>query len=200
LPLILFYVCQQRRRCRAYPARRQAEPPSSDTRKRILMKHSQVNALCAEIRERENHAVTIADIMTPQVSTIGDHATVQEVDRQMRDQRTRHLVVVDASEQPIGVISDRDLHSGANTAREMMARHPVTVSSSSTIGNAVALMLSHRISSLPVIDEDQRLRGIVTTTDMLLVLQCFIDYYERARTPTQRPLCSEEEMLQSMLA
>src|SRR5262249_28663118 len=53
-------------------------------------------------------------------------------------------------------------------AREVMTTPGITVSPDTPFGNIVAIMLKHRISGVPVVDEGGRLVGIVTEADLLL--------------------------------
>ena len=61
-------------------------------------------------------------------------------------------------------------------ALDVMTRDVVSIGPDASIMEAVRLMLQHKISGLPVIDESGRLRGIVTEGDFL----------RRAETGTQR--------------
>ncbi len=53
------------------------------------------------------------------------------------------------------------------TARDIMTTPVVTVRPATPVREAVALMLEHRISGLPVVDERGELVGIVTEADLL---------------------------------
>ena len=59
---------------------------------------------------------------------------------------------------------------------DVMTRQVITIDRSAPVGRAIRLLLQHRISGLPVVDEDGRLEGIVTEGDFL----------HRAETGTQR--------------
>jgi CBS domain-containing protein len=61
-------------------------------------------------------------------------------------------------------------------AADVMTVKPVTVRPDSPVADAVALMLQHKISGLPVVDVDDHLVGIVTEGDFL----------RRAETATER--------------
>ncbi|MFQ6026651.1 MAG: HPP family protein, partial [Dehalococcoidia bacterium] len=50
-------------------------------------------------------------------------------------------------------------------AKEIMSAPVVTLRPDATVGEAVDLMLSHQISCLPVVDDRERLVGILTHTD-----------------------------------
>jgi CBS domain-containing protein len=52
-------------------------------------------------------------------------------------------------------------------AKDIMTAHVVTVYVDDTIDRAVALMVRHRISGLPVLDREERPVGIVSEFDLL---------------------------------
>ncbi len=53
----------------------------------------------------------------------------------------------------------------------VMQRHPVTIADDATVQDAVDKMTEHHLSALPVVDEGQHLKGILTNNDLLRVLQ-----------------------------
>ena len=61
-------------------------------------------------------------------------------------------------------------------AKDVMTRHVVTIAPNASILEALRLMLQHKISGLPVVDEKGNLAGIVTEGDFL----------RRAETGTER--------------
>jgi CBS-domain-containing membrane protein len=61
-------------------------------------------------------------------------------------------------------------------ASDVMTREVVSVRLDASIGNAIRLMLDHRISGLPVVDSDGKVIGILTEGDLL----------RRAETGTER--------------
>ena len=91
---------------------------------------------------------------------------------QMRLAEIRHIPVVDEHNRVVGILSDRDLR-GAPHGKQRIAevmRHPVqTVRTTTPAHEAAAIMLAHKIGSLPVIGADEQLVGIVTETDFLAV-------------------------------
>lgn len=98
-----------------------------------------------------------------------------------------HLLVVDKDEKLVGIVSDRDLKqawaSPATTlsAHELnyllkqlnvdtiMVKKIMTVTPGTTIERAGRIMQENRISALPVM-ENEKLVGIITTTDVMGVL------------------------------
>jgi len=55
----------------------------------------------------------------------------------------------------------------ARTVREVMTRHPVTVSPDMSIAELKALFETHDFNMFPVVDKQGGLRGIVTKLDLL---------------------------------
>ncbi|MCI3241816.1 MULTISPECIES: CBS domain-containing protein [Streptomyces] len=63
----------------------------------------------------------------------------------------------------------RAAKSKARTAGQLMTEPPVTVHADDTIVEAARTMVQHRVERLPVLDEADRLVGIVTRRDLLTV-------------------------------
>jgi acetoin utilization protein AcuB len=87
----------------------------------------------------------------------------------------RRLPVVDDGKL-IGIITDRDLREHAGLLERTktgaaMTKDLLTVTPRATLEQAAKLMLSHKISGLPVTDRGE-LVGIITTSD---ILQAFLD-------------------------
>jgi CBS domain-containing protein len=115
----------------------------------------------------------IRDIMTEAVVTAAPEATVREVAGLMRDRNVGSVVLVDGSGRPVGMATDRDLTidvlaegASADTGVGEYATAPVvTGESDMELDEAAALMVSHKIRRLPVLEGGQ-LAGIVTLDDI----------------------------------
>ncbi|WP_297477025.1 IMP dehydrogenase [Thermococcus sp.] len=67
----------------------------------------------------------------------------------------------------VGVISKKDIAvKQGKLVREVMTGEPITVSENVTAEEALNLMFEHRIDRLPVVDEDGKLVGIITMSDL----------------------------------
>ncbi|MBI3099095.1 MAG: CBS domain-containing protein [Planctomycetes bacterium] len=125
----------------------------------------------------------VADKMTREPVTLAERSTLREATELMRSRRIRHLPIVDGRKL-IGIVTDRDVKratpsvvGGASkeeydrtldrtTLGQIMTRNPVSVFPSTTMRDAVALIVRERIGSLPVVLEGE-LVGIVTETDCM---------------------------------
>lgn len=134
--------------------------------------------------------MNVRDIMTRNPITIEPDAAVGTAIDLMVERRIRHLPVVDQAGTVVGVITDRDLRSAALApaleeylsesarrrlreigttlealrVRDAMTPRPITTSPEVTARQAAAIMLEHRIGSLPVV-ENGRLVGVLTDRD-----------------------------------
>ncbi|GGS26281.1 hypothetical protein GCM10010252_76550 [Streptomyces aureoverticillatus] len=63
----------------------------------------------------------------------------------------------------------RTAKAHARTAGQLMSQPAVTVHAEDTIAEAARTMAKHRVERLPVVDEEERLVGIVTRRDLLQV-------------------------------
>jgi CBS domain-containing protein len=125
----------------------------------------------------------IQDIMTPDPLTVTDDAGLDEAMTLMDERDVRHLPVVDAAGEVVGVVSDRDI-VGANgwlpwriherldprshepRVRDVMRPEPVTVTAEDDVLLAAGEMLSRTLGCLPVLN-GRKLVGIVSDTDLI---------------------------------
>jgi CBS domain-containing protein len=94
----------------------------------------------------------------------------------MKEQNVGTLLVVDDNRRPIGIVTDRDLalrvvgpglDPRATMVGQVMTARPRSAQEQTPIEDAVATMRSLGVRRLPVVDEDERLVGIVSLDDVL---------------------------------
>jgi CBS domain-containing protein len=111
------------------------------------------------------------EIMNAGVVTIDRAETASAARARMKRRRIRHLVVTENG-SVVGIISERDLVGRTGSAargrrvRDLMTPDVVSAGPRTKLADAIELMLTHLIGSLPVLEGD-RLVGIVTATDVL---------------------------------
>ncbi len=118
--------------------------------------------------------MSIADLMSTDLVTVPLGATLDRAVDEMLGNRTGSVLVVDGDEQ-VGIITETDvLAAGSGTERPFkdipvsraMSPNLVTIESDATAESAIERMKEYGIKKL-VVTEDEQLRGIVTTTDLL---------------------------------
>lgn len=131
--------------------------------------------------------ILVKDLMTRDVITISPDTSLAEAHHLMKSYGIRRLPVVEHGEL-IGIVTRGDIRGAEASdatslsiwemnyllARlkvgEIMTPDPITVSPTTTISEAAATMLQHKISSLPVLGADGRLAGIITESDIFRVV------------------------------
>lgn len=117
----------------------------------------------------------VEDLMTTAVIAVKARDSMARAMENLRLADVRHLPVVDDKEHVIGVLSNRDLFRSppppGQTLRvaDVMTRMVVTVTPDTPAHEAAELMLERKIGSLPVINDEEKLVGVITETDFLQV-------------------------------
>ncbi len=125
---------------------------------------------------RRRQAVTLpaSQIMSAPVHQIRHNATVGEAHERMRNLDIEHLVVVSEQQRPLGMISARDLEKSNLKAQAPLASaysgHLIAASPDTNVAQLAANFVEYRISALPIVDNNDKLVGIVTRTDLLRLL------------------------------
>jgi len=126
----------------------------------------------------------VRDVMSHDVHTVKRNDQLAIADALMKQERIRHLPVLEEDGTVCAVVSQRDLFRGAllralgygSRAEELMLRQVVvkeamsaeiqTTAPDTPVADAARLMIERKIGCLPVI-ENGRLVGIVTETDFV---------------------------------
>lgn len=118
----------------------------------------------------------LSEIMTSPAVTCCPDTSVGTVARQLTEHNISFLVVTNAENEPVGIITGSDLvakvlapenvDARAMTAREVMRVKPRTMTPETYMYEAMALMTRHNLNYLPVVDRNQ-LVGVVTPRDLM---------------------------------
>lgn len=128
----------------------------------------------------------VSQSMTREVITVDKETGIFEAHEKMAEHRIRHLPVVDADNRLVGIVTDRDVRSAlpyslfndpaCEEGKEKLADlkvggimtvDPRTISPGFTIQDALLLIQEMRVGALPVVDENNRLKGIISVRDLL---------------------------------
>ena len=128
---------------------------------------------------------TVAEYMTRAVTTVSRELTVRDLNQMFeRDDFNTYPVVADG--QVVGLVTKFDLlKCFAFTPSQMMPRYDdlmdrtvadimtsayIYVSADTKLTRVLQLMVEHRIRSIPAIDNDNRLIGIIAREDVIKAL------------------------------
>jgi CBS domain-containing protein len=142
---------------------------------------------------------TVQEIMTEKLISLEPEEYIARAIEVMQTEEFRHIPIIDEQGKLIGLVSDRDIlrnlpfagkraPSPPKKFREhlfaadswttnflmplenIMVRDVLNISPSCKIREAAEILHKQKISCLPVINEDKKLQGIVTITDLMQVL------------------------------
>ena len=116
----------------------------------------------------------LLDAKNSVVVTISPTATLAEAARTMVDHRIGALVVADAAERLLGIVTERDLTRAIvdypiglveQRVEDVMSHPVVTCAPDESVVEALYMMNSRHIRHLPILDRD-RLAGMISIRDV----------------------------------
>jgi CBS domain-containing protein len=132
----------------------------------------------------------VREVMTRQAVTVTRHTSVKEALALLERHRITAAPVLDRAGRIEGVVSEADLirdllepdprtherpsvdewHARPQAVGDVMTTHPVTVSPNNDMAAAVDLMTTLGIKSVPVVDHDHHVVGMLSRSDVVRVL------------------------------
>ena len=128
----------------------------------------------------------VSKSMARKVITVNKETSLLDAQAQMQQSNIRHTPVVDSENHLIGMVTDRDIRSalphalakgeGDSAMREQYAHVKVadamstdllTISPSHTLQDAIMLIEQKKVGAFPVVDDDNKLVGILSVRDLL---------------------------------
>ena len=131
--------------------------------------------------------VPVLHVMTSSPATIDPEATLGEAAGRMLEGGFRHLPVVGPDQRVAGILSERDLRAQLGVELERfpeaatglldeqveraMRPDPLTVERHATIRDVLEILSDERVGAVLVLDDDERLVGIVSYIDVIRFLR-----------------------------
>lgn len=148
------------------------------------LKHIPFTSAPPRSPRKERKAVKVRERMTKSPSTVKPEDGLKDAIWKMERGHFRHLPVVDDNGKLIGVLTDRDIRLirpslalvpkeeamvqlWSISVQQAAVFDPIKVKPETTLREAAELMLRWQVGGLPVVDEHDKLVGIITYTDLL---------------------------------
>ncbi|MDR0900166.1 MAG: homoserine O-acetyltransferase, partial [Methanobrevibacter sp.] len=129
----------------------------------FLLEDGQLNYLISNFLKDTR----VKDIINENVYTIAKEAKIEEAAKLMMEKRVTHLPVVANNKKLIGIVTAWDLSKSiateCNNLEDIMTKDVKTCKSNEAIEIIASRMKKYDISSLPVVTDDLKLEGIITT-------------------------------------
>lgn len=120
--------------------------------------------------------VPVSNIMVRNIRTVAMDATVRDVCKAMRDYKIGSIIVISQSDssQPAGIVTERDIvHHLASKAivfetpvSTIMSKPVITIRENGSMADAIQAMHSRGIRRLVVVDQNNKMAGIMTLKDV----------------------------------
>lgn len=129
--------------------------------------------------------IFVARVMSTDLQTVTPETLVEDAGQVMLEREIGSVIVVGEDNQLEGILTTTDFvnivaesYPKAETSvSRYMSTDVVTASAQDTIRDAADLMIEHGFHHLPVVDEDEGVIGMITTTDLA-------SYLSRVKSPS----------------
>lgn len=110
--------------------------------------------------------------------TVTEQNSIVEAAKKMREKHVGCVIVVDADNRVVGVVTDRDIamslaletHTPDSRISQVMTTGVDTISHTMTVHDVTRFMRTVDVKRLPVVDEQNRLVGVVSNDDIIALL------------------------------
>ncbi len=128
----------------------------------------------------------VSETMRTDLVTVNPTTKLSDASQLMSDKKIRHLPVIDEDGTLLGIVTDRDMRDAmpsslldkvdyektmtkilGHTVEDIMTRDPFTISGYFTIQDTLMVIQKKKVGALPVVDEEGKLTGIMSTRDLL---------------------------------
>lgn len=125
----------------------------------------------------------VGQFMSSPVLTIDADTDIADAGRAMTAEGIKSIVVVDEDCHPEGILTSTDFVAIAGQSRdptevtvaEYMTREIVTTDAGTAVRDVAETMREHDVSHLPVVDDEGKVVGMLTATDLTAYLSGVAD-------------------------
>lgn len=148
---------------------------SKALRKVLAKRNAIFGKLDAEFDQMVAGQSVVGTYMSSELVTIRPNTLAQNALQMLQEQGFRRFLVTHPDGTLAGVVSKKDLtHKTGRTVADVMTNKPRIARPETELYTALSSMLEGRISCLPVVDEEEKLVGLLSSSDLLMVLQCLL--------------------------
>ncbi|MFC6720771.1 IMP dehydrogenase [Halobacteriaceae archaeon SHR40] len=134
----------------------------------VLHRNMDLDAMVEEIEQvKQADELIIREVITAEPGQ-----TIREVDRMMNEAGVSGAPVIDDDDEVLGIISGTDIRpylevGESDEVREAMTDEVITAGEDVTPREALELMYEHKIERVPIVDDQNRLTGLMTMAGIL---------------------------------
>jgi CBS domain-containing protein len=127
------------------------------------------------VTNSEVRSLTVDEIMSRPAVTATERTSIRDIARLMNKHRIDAVVITNKQNEPVGIITGSDIvkrlvserrHLLFVTAKHAMTKPVLTIKGHITLEDAARRMADNRVKKLCVVDDDYKVKGLVTTEDI----------------------------------
>jgi CBS domain-containing protein len=127
-------------------------------------------------------SMSVRNVMSEKLEKIIENMSAQEAAKKMGTVNTSSLLVTDFNDEPVGIITERDLvrrvvandaNSKTVVIKDIMSSPIATIDANSSVEAAADVMMQNQVRHLLVVDDEDvnKPLGIITSTDFTTYLK-----------------------------
>jgi len=161
---------------------REALVPGKDRKKRhekLVAKEAYEQA--ENIVKKTEMVLFAEQIMTSPVLSLPHTCTIEEAITFVSNKRFRHVPIVNEDKVLLGIVSDRDLFKhfyqsqmskdkSKKMIKDLLISRVLTATPDTPIREVAKILFDERIGAMPILDEKDKLVGLITRSDILRAL------------------------------
>jgi CBS domain-containing protein len=127
------------------------------------------------VTNSEVRSLSVDEIMSAPAVTATEKTSIRDVARMMSKHRIDAVIITNKQNEPIGIITESDIvkrlvserrHLWFATAKHAMTKPVLTITGKMKLEDAARRMADNRIKKLCVVDDNYKVKGLVTTEDI----------------------------------
>ena len=110
-----------------------------------------------------------ASVMIENPYSIGPDKTIREAIEYAEDQGVSGLLVTNSESELVGILTDRDIIFASDKSKlvkDLMTKDVITSKPGITLEDAKEILHKHRIEKLPLVDDSNHVKGLITSNDI----------------------------------
>ena len=110
-----------------------------------------------------------ASVMIENPYSIGPDKTIREAIEYAEDQGVSGLLVTNSESKLVGILTDRDIIFASDKSKlvkDLMTKDVITSKPGITLEEAKEILHKHRIEKLPLVDDSNHVKGLITSNDI----------------------------------
>lgn len=120
----------------------------------------------------------VGRVMSAPVQTIHHTSSMEQAAEKMQEYNIGSIIITDTEDEYLGILTASDcidaiaddIDTAAATVHEYLTTKIATTTVGDTVQNVAETMMSNQIHHVPVVDDENAVIGIVTTTDITAYL------------------------------